>query len=57
MNRLKRKQADRPKAFWGALISAGVGIASALLNSSAQRKQRQLQANLENYNNNLNIHK
>ena len=53
MNRLKRKQADRPKAFWGALISAGVGIASALLNSSAQRKQRQLQANLEDYNNSL----
>ena len=46
MNRLKRKQVDRPRAFWGALISAGVGIANALINSSAQRKQRQLQANL-----------
>ena len=53
MNRLKRKQADRPRAFWGALISAGVGIASALLNSKAQEKQRQLQANLEDYNNSL----
>ena len=53
MNRLKRKQADRPKAFWGALISAGVGIASALLNSKAQEKQRRLQANLEDYNNSL----
>ena len=28
MNRLKRKQANRPRAFWGALISAGVGIAN-----------------------------
>ena len=53
MNRLKRKQADRPRAFWGALISAGVGIASALLNSRAQEKQRRLQANLEDYNNSL----
>ena len=53
MNKLKRKEADRPRAFWGALISAGVGIASALLNSSAQRKQRQLQASLEDYNNSL----
>ena len=53
MNRLKRKQADRPRAFWGALISAGVGIASALLNSKAQEKQRRLQANLEDYNNSL----
>lgn len=53
MNRLKRKEADRPRAFWGALISAGVGIASALLNSKAQEKQRQLQANLEDYNNSL----
>ena len=53
MNRLKRKQADRPKAFWGSLISAGVGIASALLNSKAQEKQRRLQANLEDYNNSL----
>lgn len=53
MNRLKRKQDDRPKAFWGALISAGVGIANALINSSAQEKQRRLQASLENYNNNL----
>lgn len=53
MNRLKRKEADRPKAFWGALISAGLGVASALLNSSAQKKQRKLQANLEDYNNSL----
>lgn len=54
MNRLKRKQADRPKAFWGAaLISAGAGIVNALINSSAQKKQRQLQANLEDYNNSL----
>lgn len=53
MNRLKRKETDRPRAFWGALISAGVGIASALLNSKAQEKQRRLQANLEDYNNNL----
>lgn len=53
MNRLKRKQDDRPKAFWGALISAGVGIANALINSSAQKKQRQLQANLEDYNNSI----
>lgn len=53
MNRLKRKEADRPRAFWGALISAGVGIASALLNSKAQEKQRRLQANLEDYNNSL----
>ena len=53
MNRLKRKEADRPKAFWGALISAGLGVASALLNSSAQKKQRRLQANLEDYNNSL----
>ena len=34
MNKLKRKQADRPRAFWGALISAGVGIANALINSN-----------------------
>ena len=53
MNRLKRKEADRPRAFWGALISAGVGIASALLNSNAQEKQRRLQASIENYNNDL----
>lgn len=53
MNKLKRKECDRPKAFWGALISAGVGIASALLNSKAQEKQRRLQANLEDYNNSL----
>lgn len=53
MNILKRKEADRPRAFWGALISAGVGIASALLNSKAQEKQRRLQANLEDYNNSL----
>lgn len=53
MNRLKRKEADRPRAFWGALINAGVGIASALLNSKDQEKQRRLQANLEDYNNSL----
>lgn len=53
MNRLKRKQIDRPRAFWGALISTGVGIANALINSSNQKKQRQLQANLEDYNNSL----
>ena len=53
MNRLKRKQIDRPRAFWGALISAGVGIANALINSNEQKKQRQLQANLEDYNNSL----
>lgn len=53
MNRLKRKQVDRPKAFWGALIGAGVGIANALINSNEQKKQRQLQANLEDYNNSL----
>lgn len=53
MNRLKRKECDRPRAFWGALISAGLGVAGALLNSSAQKKQRRLQANLEDYNNSL----
>lgn len=53
MNKLKRKQDDRPRAFWGALISAGVGIASSLLNANSERKQRQLQANLEDYNNSL----
>ena len=53
MNRLKRKEADRPRAFWGALISAGLGVAGALLNSKAQEKQRRLQANLEDYNNSL----
>ena len=53
MNKLKRKQDDRPKAFWGALISAGVGIANSIINSSAQEKQRRLQANLEDYNNSL----
>lgn len=53
MNRLKRKETDRPRAFWGALISAGLGVAGALLNSSAQKKQRRLQANLEDYNNSL----
>ena len=37
MNRLKRKQIDRPRAFWGALISTGVGIANALINSSTKR--------------------
>ena len=46
MNRLKIKQIDRPRALWGALISTGVGIANALINSSNQKKQRQLQANL-----------
>ena len=53
MNRLKRKETDRPRAFWGALISAGLGIANSLINSSAQEKQRRLQASLENYNNDL----
>lgn len=53
MNKLKRKEADRPRAFWGALISAGLGVAGALLNSKSQEKQRRLQANLEDYNNSL----
>ena len=53
MNRLKRKEIDRPRAFWGALISAGIGVANSLINSSAQEKQRRLQASLENYNNDL----
>lgn len=53
MNKVKRKQVDRPRAFWGALISAGVGITSSLLNANSERKQRQLQANLEDYNNSL----
>ena len=53
MNRLKRKECDRPRAFWGALISAGLGVAGALLNSRDQEKQRRLQANLEDYNNSL----
>ena len=53
MNKLKIKQVDRPRAFWGALISTGVGIANALINSNEQKKQRQLQANLEDYNNSL----
>ena len=49
MNRLKRKQADRPKAFFFFFNSARVGIASALVNSKAQEKQRRLQDNLKNY--------
>lgn len=53
MNKLKRKQVDRPRAFWGALISAGVGVANAIINSRAQEKQRRLQASIENYNNDL----
>lgn len=53
MNKLKRKQDDRPRAFWGALISAGAGIASSLINANNAEKQRRLQASLENYNNNL----
>ena len=53
MNKLKRKQDDRPRAFWGALISAGAGIASSLINANNAEKQRRLQANIENYNNSL----
>ena len=53
MSKLKIKQVDRPRAFWGALIGAGVGITSALINANEQKKQRKLQANLEDYNNSL----
>ena len=30
MNKLKRKQNERPQAFWGALIGAGTSLVGGL---------------------------
>lgn len=38
---------DRPKAFLGALIGAGTTIASAIINSNAQKEQARLQHELD----------
>lgn len=51
MNRLKRKQIDRPKAFWGALISAGFGIINSMNQAERAKKEAQRQANIQDYNN------
>lgn len=51
MNKLKRKQDDRPRAFWGALISAGVGIINSINQAERAKKEAQRQANIQDYNN------
>lgn len=51
MNRLKRKQIDRPRAFWGALISAGFGIINSINQAERAKKEAQRQANIQDYNN------
>lgn len=51
MNRLKRKQIDRPRAFWGALISAGFGIINSMNQAERAKKEAQRQANIQDYNN------
>ena len=51
MNRLKRKQINRPRAFWGALISAGFGIINSMNQAERAKKEAQRQANIQDYNN------
>lgn len=51
MNRLKRKQIDRPRAFWGTLISAGFGIINSMNQAERAKKEAQRQANIQDYNN------
>ena len=55
MNRLKRKQIDRPRAFWGALISAGFGIINSMNQAERAKKEAQRQANIQDYNNLLTL--
>ena len=50
MNKLKRKQNERPQAFWGALIGAGTSLVGGLLGNNAAKKQAKLQANINDYN-------
>lgn len=50
MNKFKRKQNERPQAFWGALIGAGTSIVGGLLGNNAAKKQAKLMANQNNYN-------
>lgn len=51
MNRLKRKETDRPRAFWGSLISAGIGIINSINQAERAKKEAQRQANIQDYNN------
>lgn len=50
MNKLKRKQNERPQAFWGALIGAGTSLVGGLLGNNAAKKQAKLMANQNDYN-------
>lgn len=50
MNKLKRKQNERPQAFWGALIGAGTSLVGGLLGNNAAKKQARLMANQNDYN-------
>ena len=50
MNKFKRKQNERPQAFWGALIGAGTSLVGGLLGNNAAKKQAKLMANQNNYN-------
>lgn len=56
-NRSLSQGGQRPKAFWGAVIAAGVSLASAIANnmanSSRKRKQLTAQHNVDDYNNTL----
>lgn len=56
-NRSLSQGGQRPKAFWGAVIAAGVSLASAIANnmanSSRRRKQLAAQHNADDYNNTL----
>lgn len=50
MNKFKRKQNERPQAFWGALIGAGTSLVGGLLGNNAAKKQARLMANQNDYN-------
>lgn len=50
MNKFKRKQNERPQAFWGALIGAGTSLIGGLLGNNAAKKQAKLMANQNDYN-------
>lgn len=50
MNKFKRKQNERPQAFWGALIGAGTSLVGGLLGNNAAKKQAKLMANQNDYN-------
>lgn len=50
MNKFKRKQNERPQAFWGALIGAGASLVGGLLGNNAAKKQAKLMANQNDYN-------